>query len=105
MKSKNNKNIVKLLNKNNYPIFKVYRSLTNIYAQVINSQGEVLASSNSLKFKKVDKNEQAIQVGFDIAKKCLVKKIKQVVFDRGQLRYIGRIKILADSARSKGLKI
>ncbi|KKP89238.1 MAG: 50S ribosomal protein L18 [Berkelbacteria bacterium GW2011_GWA2_35_9] len=105
MKLNKNKNIFKLLNKKNLPILKVFRSLTNIYSQVIDDKGKVLVSSNSLKLKNVSKNDQAVYVGNDIAEKCLNKKIKQVVFDRGSFRYIGRIKTLADSARSKGLKI
>ena len=105
MKKIHNKRIVNILNKNKYPILKVYRSLTNIYAQVVDINGKVLANSNSLKLSKIKKNKQAIMVGEDIAEKCLVINIKQVVFDRGKFRYMGRIKSLADSARKKGLKI
>lgn len=105
MKKFHKRSIVKILNKKNYPILKVYRSLTNIYAQVIDADGKVLVSSNSLKLSKIKKNQQAVLVGEQIAEKCLNVKINQVVFDRGKFKYIGRIKVLADSARSKGLKI
>lgn len=105
MKNFHKRSIVKILNKKKYPILKVYRSLTNIYAQVIDVNGKVLVSSSSLKSSKTKKSQQATFVGDQIAEKCLSKKINQVVFDRGKFRYIGRIKTLAESARSKGLKI
>ena len=86
------------------PRLSVFRSLTNIYAQLIDdSKGKVLASSSSLKIKKGKGIEIAKQVGVDIAKKASEKKIKSCVFDRGGNLYHGRIKALAESAREGGL--
>jgi large subunit ribosomal protein L18 len=86
------------------PRLSVFRSLTNIYAQLIDdSKGKVLASSSSLKIKKGKGVEIAKQVGLDIAKKALTKKIKSCVFDRGGCLYHGRVSALAEGAREGGL--
>lgn len=88
-----------------YPRLSVSRSLTNIYAQLIDdSKGKVLVSSSSLQVKKVKGIESAKQVGLDIAKKALDKKIKTCVFDRGGYLYHGRVKALAEGAREGGLQ-
>jgi large subunit ribosomal protein L18 len=87
------------------PRLVVSRSLTNIYAQLINDeQGKVLVSSSSIKIKKGKGVETAKQVGLDIAKKASEKKIKSCVFDRGGYLYHGRVKALADGAREGGLQ-
>ncbi|TSC93908.1 MAG: ribosomal protein L18, bacterial type [Candidatus Berkelbacteria bacterium Licking1014_85] len=94
---------IKFLNKQNFPVLKIFRSLTNIYAQVV-IDSKVVASTNSLKIagNKMDKSRQ---VGSLIADKLLKNKIHQVIFDRGTYKYHGRVKVLAESAREKGLKI
>lgn len=92
------------------PRLNVYRSTTNIYAQIIDdTAGKTLCSANSLdreiasKFADKDKKEQAYAVGEAVAKKALKAGIKQVVFDRGGYIYTGRVQQLAEGARAAGL--
>lgn len=85
----------------------VFRSNKHISAQVIDDvKGTTLVSSSSVALKLNDGGnvEGAKKVGEDIAKKCLEKKIDTVVFDRAGYIYHGRVKALADAARSAGLK-
>lgn len=86
----------------------VYRSNTNIYAQIIDDEkGITLVSANSLdKELKLTSNniEAAKKIGEVIAKKAVKAGIKQVVFDRGGYLYHGRVKALADEARANGLE-
>ena len=89
----------------------VYRSLSQIYAQVIDDvKGVTLASASTLdKDVKAlcqgkSKSEQAKIVGQTIAKRVMEKNISEVVFDRGGYIYIGRVQALADGAREAGLK-
>ena len=90
----------------------VFRSNSNIYAQIIDDkkQSTLLASSSldkDLKKKLGDKKGNIITatvVGSDIAKKAKEKGIKEVYFDRGGYLYHGRIKALAEAARKEGLK-
>ena len=93
------------------PRMSVFRSLAEIYVQVINDdQGITLASASSIDHElhgKVDglkKMEQARLVGELVAKRAKSKGISQVVFDRGGFRYGGRVKALADAAREAGLE-
>lgn len=91
------------------PRLSVYRSLSNIYVQLIDDEaGRTLCSSSSL-VKGVDvkgksKTEAAKAVGADIAAKAMKLGIAEVVFDRGGYLYTGRVKAIADSARQAGLK-
>lgn len=92
------------------PRLNVYRSLTHIYAQVIDdSQGHTLVSAStldaSLKSKMGDmtKTAEAQAVGKLVAERALEAGIKKVVFDRGGYVYHGRVKALADAAREAGL--
>ena len=89
----------------------VYRSLSQIYAQIIDdTNGVTLVSASSLDadVKKAiegkSKSEQAKIVGETVAKRALEKNITEVVFDRGGYIYIGRVQALADGAREAGLK-
>ena len=90
----------------------VFRSNTNIYAQIIDDENQLtlLASSSldkDLKKKLGDKTGNIITatvVGSDIAKKAKEKGIKEVYFDRGAYLYHGRVKALAEAARKEGLK-
>lgn len=89
------------------PRLNVFRSNTQIYAQIINDEtGTTLASSSSvqLKIKNGGNIEGAKLVGADIAKKALEANIKKVVFDRGGYQYHGRVEALADAARENGLE-
>lgn len=93
------------------PRLNVYRSTSNIYAQIIDdTTGKTLASSSSLDkglveaLKGLNKKAQAEKVGEDIAKKAKKAKIKNVVFDRGGYIYTGRVASLAEGARKAGLK-
>jgi len=89
----------------------VFRSLNDIYAQIIDDErGITLVSSSSIdhelrkQVEKLNKTEQAVAVGKQLAERAKAKKITQVVFDRGGYQYIGRVKALADAAREAGLK-
>jgi large subunit ribosomal protein L18 len=89
----------------------VTRSNTNIYAQLIDDRtGVTLAAANSIqkdvrgKLKTGATIEAATAVGEALAKKAAEKDITTVVFDRGGNLYHGRVKALADGARSAGLE-
>ena len=86
----------------------VYRSNTNIYAQIINDEeGVTLVSASSLdKDLKIKNNnvEAASKVGEAIAKKAKKAGITTVVFDRGGYMYHGKVKALAEAARNNGLE-
>ena len=89
------------------PRLNVFRSNTQIFAQIIDDvKGVTLASSSSveLKIKNGGNVEGAKLVGKDIADKAKKLKIKEVVFDRGGYLYHGRVKALADAARENGLE-
>jgi large subunit ribosomal protein L18 len=94
------------------PRLTVSRSLTNIYAQIIDDEKEVTvvaASSISANVadslsKEMKKIEVAKKVGEVIAKAAQEKGVTSVVFDRNVYRYHGRIKAVADGAREAGLK-
>ncbi len=86
----------------------VYRSNSNIYAQIIDdTKGVTLVSASTLdkdiKTKKANK-EAAKEVGASIAKKAIEKNIKSVVYDRGGYIYHGVVKELAEAAREAGLE-
>lgn len=88
------------------PRLSVFRSNTQIYAQIIDDvKGVTLAAASSLGSKdKITKTEQAAVVGKLIAKNALEAGVKEVVFDRNGYLYHGRVKQLADAAREGGLK-
>lgn len=86
----------------------VYRSNSNIYAQVIDDvKGVTVAQASTLdkavKTKKSNK-EAAKEVGTLVAKRAIEKNIKNVVYDRGGYIYHGIIKELAEAAREAGLE-
>lgn len=92
------------------PRLNVFRSLAEIYAQVIDDEsGTTLVSASSIdaelrpKMDGLKKTEQAALVGKSIAERAKAKGVTQVVFDRGGFRYSGRVKALADGARAGGL--
>lgn len=87
------------------PRLSVFRSLNNIYAQIIDDEkGVTLVSASSLKSEKYGGNiEAAKEVGKKIAEAALEKGIKSVVFDRSGYIYHGRVAALAEGAREGGL--
>lgn len=93
------------------PRLAVFRSLTDIYAQVIDDEaGTTLVSASTIdkelrsQMAGKTKTEQARIVGETVANRAKDKGVSQVVFDRGGFKYIGRIKALADGAREGGLE-
>jgi large subunit ribosomal protein L18 len=87
----------------------VFRSLEHIYAQVIDdSRGVTLAQASTLDAELKTQSDQkkmaqAELVGKTVAQRAQQAGIKQVVFDRGGYKYHGRVKALAEAARSAGL--
>jgi large subunit ribosomal protein L18 len=87
------------------PRLSVFRSNKFIYAQVIDdTKGKTLVEASDIKISKGTKTERAKEVGNTVAALCLKAKINEVVFDRNGFKYTGRIKLVADAARSTGLK-
>jgi large subunit ribosomal protein L18 len=93
------------------PRLNVFRSESEIYAQVIDDKaGHTLAAASTIdhelraKVNGKTKTEQAQLVGQLVAERAKTKGVTQVVFDRGGYRYIGRVKALADGARQGGLE-
>ncbi len=90
------------------PRMNVFRSRSNIYAQIIDDvKGVTLVSASSVEkdFGMYGGNKEAAKkVGETIAKRALEKGIKNVVFDRGGYIFHGRVKELAEGAREGGLK-
>ncbi|MBB6100166.1 large subunit ribosomal protein L18 [Deinobacterium chartae] len=87
------------------PRLSVFRSSKYIYAQVIDdTTGTTLAQVGS-KALKVEgtKTDAAVAVGKAIAEAAKAKGVTKVVFDRGEYKYHGRVKALADAAREGGL--
>jgi large subunit ribosomal protein L18 len=90
------------------PRLAVFRSVAHIYVQVIDdAAGATLVSAST-----VDKGGKAkggnvaaaTSIGKLVAERAKEKGIKRVVFDRGGYQYHGRVKALADAARSAGLE-
>ncbi len=101
----------KILGTAKKPRLNVYRSLNQIYVQVIDDiAGHTITSASTLdseikkKLKGLKRVEQAKLVGSLVAERAKERGIKQVVFDRGGYRYHGRVRALADGAREAGLE-
>ena len=90
------------------PRLNVFRSINQIYAQLIDdSKGHTIVSASSLDQEmKTDERrvERARLVGELLGKRAKKSGVKQVVFDRGGYRYQGRVKALAEAARKAGLE-
>jgi large subunit ribosomal protein L18 len=96
------------------PRLSVFRSVTHIYAQVIDDlSGKTLASASSTDPKLKGAFEKDVRggnikgaeaIGKAIAERSIEKGIKRVVFDRGGFLYHGRIRAVADAARKAGLE-
>jgi len=89
----------------------VYRSLNNMYAQVIDdTQGKTLATASTAEkeirngLKHTGNIEASKLLGKKIAERAKAKGIETVVFDRGGYLYHGRVKAVAEAARESGLK-
>ncbi len=90
------------------PRLAIFRSLSHIYAQVIDdSTGRTVAAASSLepdmRSAKGTKSSEAAAVGRLVAERARAAGVGQVVFDRAGFRYHGRVKSLADAAREAGL--
>jgi large subunit ribosomal protein L18 len=90
------------------PRLAVYRSINQIYAQLIDdSAGRTLAAASSLEAGQRTaagtKTEHAKAVGRLLAERARAAGVKQIVFDRAGFRYHGRVRALADAAREAGL--
>jgi len=93
------------------PRMNVFRSLNEIYVQIIDDEsGKTLVSASTIDHELrsemvgLTKIEQAKLVGTEIAKRAKDAGIETVVFDRGGYKYIGRVKALSESAREGGLE-
>lgn len=93
------------------PRLNVFRSLTGIYAQVIDDElGKTMVSASTndhqlrADMKGKTKTEQAQLVGKSLAERAKSVGIEKVVFDRAGYKYIGRVKALAEGAREGGLQ-
>lgn len=92
------------------PRLNVFRSLDNIYAQIIDDDAGVTIASASTLDKKLrgdmtekGRQEQAHAVGMALAERAKEQGIETVVFDRGGYPYHGRVKALAEGSREGGL--
>lgn len=88
------------------PRLNVFRSLTSMSVQIIDDEKDATLVAANLSEIKGAKNtvEGAGKLGELIAKKAIDKKITEVVFDRAGYQYHGKVKAIAESARSAGLK-
>ena len=100
-------------NRNDYPRLVVYRSNTNIYAQLINDlKMTTLLSASSIDKdlkepikKAANKIEKSKIVGVAIAEKIQKAKINQIIIDRNGYKYHGRVKALTEAIRSADITI
>ena len=96
------------LDKGALPRVSVFRSLNNVYGQIIDDNTHTtIASCSSLTLKDVngDKKEIASAVGKELAKRAKDKGIDRVMFDRGSCKYHGRVKAFADGLREGGVQV
>ncbi len=87
----------------------VFRSLKNIFAQIVDDKNKktIVSASTIEKEIKKEKNKKmniSEKIGEILAKRAKEKKIENVYFDRGAYKYHGRVKALAESLRKNGLK-
>lgn len=100
---------VKISGTTQKPRLAVFRSNTEIYAQLIDDTNGVTIASASTKDKDIKaqsgtKSEKSKLVGAAIARKAIDLQVKDVVFDRGGYLYHGRVKAVAEGAREAGLQ-
>lgn len=101
---------LRTVNKTSRARLSCFRSNAHIYAQIIDDvKGQTIVSASTVdkKLAKEIKNsgnmEAATKVGEALAKRAKEAGVKEVYFDRGECRYAGRVKALADAARAGGL--
>jgi len=90
----------------------VFRSNRHLYAQIIEPRkAEIIASASDFDIKKKPTSKKlspglamADKIGQLIAERALKKKVKEIIFDRSPYAYHGKVKAIAEGARSKGLK-
>ena len=87
----------------------IFRSLKNIFAQIIDDKNQstiLSASSNDKEMKSIKKNktDTSVIVAERLAKKAQEKNISKIYFDRGIYKYHGRVKIFAETLRKNGMK-
>ena len=93
----------------NLPRLTVFKSSQHIYAQIIDSSGSKVLAATSTLDKSIKSKGRSVQsakeVGEKIADLSIKNGINKVIFDRSGYRYHGRIKMIAEAARQKGLEI
>lgn len=95
------------------PRLSVFRSLNNIFVQLIDdTNGNVIVSASTIDkevktkiTEKMTKIDQSKLIGKIIAERAIAQNIKEAIFDRNGYIYHGRVKALADAARESGLKL
>jgi len=96
------------LQKGNLPRVTVFRSLKQIYGQLVDDQtGSTVASVSSSQLTELSGDKKAIAraVGQELAKKAKEKGIDRVIFDRGRYKYHGRVRELAEGLHEGGITI
>ena len=91
------------------PRLTVFKSSQHIYAQIIDPSGSKVLAATSTLDKSIKSKGRSVQsakeVGEKIADLSINNGIKKVIFDRSGYRYHGRIRMIAEAAREKGLEI
>jgi len=91
------------------PRLTVFKSSQHIYAQIIDSSGSKVLAATSTLDKSIKSKGRSVQSAKEVGKKIADLSIKnginKVIFDRSGYRYHGRIKMIAEAAREKGLEI
>ena len=113
IKRKRIKYRIRQKNRNDYPRLVVYRSNTNIYAQLVDDlKMTTLLSASSIDKdlkdlinKAANKIEKSKIVGVAIAEKIQKAKINQIIIDRNGYKYHGRVKALTEAIRSADITI
>ena len=94
-----------------YPRLIVFKSNRHIYSQLVDDNKKITvlsASSIDKEFNKTkctNKSDLSKQIGYSIAEKMKKNKINKIIFDRNGYLYHGRIKVLAEAIREKGIQI
>ena len=101
-----NRTKIRMTNRNNQGLTRICVKRSNIYASLVDDgKGVTLVTLDSRKIESGSPVEKAFELGKQLAAKAKDLKISQAVYDRGDLRYHGQVKSLADGARKAGLQI